>query len=149
MSLVQTETLDNNLALSARVRRADKEEKALRAELESLQEAHESIASQPPQSAEARVRVHTRAKLAALLRDIEAAVRQGRKMDLQHAERVEDVSGSEGIRTQAVENLDFLLRRVGEDVNSISNAGGEWETGGLLDRVKSVNSLLEKTIAGT
>lgn len=120
------------------MRRAEKEEKALRAELESLQEEHESIARQTTQIEEANVRLHTRAKLAALLRDIEAAVRQGRKMDFQHAEGVEEVSGNEGIRTQAVENLDFLPRRVGE--------GG---TGGLLDRVKSVNSLLEKAVAGT
>ncbi|MCJ1430112.1 hypothetical protein MMC29_008027 [Sticta canariensis] len=143
-----TETLDTNLALSARVRRADKEEKALRAELESLQEEHESIARQTTQIQEANARLHTRAKLASLLRDIEAAVRQGRKMDLQHAEEVEGVGGNEGIRTQAVGNLDFLLRRVGEDGNCISNAGGEGETEGLLDQVKSVNSLLEKAIAG-
>ena len=131
------------------MRRANKGEKALGAEIESVREKHEPIARQANQIEEANARLYTRAKLAVLLREIEGAVRQGRKMDLQHAGGVEEVSGNGGTQTQAVENLDIVLGRVGEDLNCLSNAEGEGGTGELLNGVQSANSLVETAIAGT
>lgn len=129
------------------MRRADNEEKALRAELISLQEERQSIAQQATEVEEANAKSNTRAKLAALLRDIEAAVRRGREMDvLQHAKGTEHETGNETIQTRATGNLDYVIKHVGEDVNSIFEAGGE-SGGGLLDRVKSINALLEEAIA--
>lgn len=130
------------------MRRADKEEKTLRAELNSLQEERESIAQQTTQIEEAKAKSQARAKLAALLRDIQAAVCHGREMDrVQHAQGAEEEPENEVIQTRGIQNLDFLLSRVGEDVNSISEGGGGVGNGGLLNRVKGVNSLLEKAIA--
>lgn len=123
MWLVQTETPDINLALSARVRRADQEEKAFGADLKSLQEEGESIAPQTTQIEEANAKSHARATLAALLRDIEAAVRHGKETDLlQHAQGAGEESGKEAVQTAGIENPDSSLKRVGEDVKPISEA---------------------------
>lgn len=66
---------------------------------------------------------------------------------VQQAQGAEEEPENEVIQTRGIENLDFLLSRVGEDVSSISEAGGGVGNGGLLNRVKGVNSLLEKAIA--
>lgn len=141
------------------MRRADKQEKALRAELESLQEERESIAQQTTQTEEANAKSRARAKLTTLLREIEAAVSHGREMDLLQptqeagAEEQQDgqeESGNQVVQTRGIGNLDFLLRRVGDDVKTISEAGGGGGAGSgglLLDQVESVNSLLENAIA--
>lgn len=113
------------------MRRADQEDKALGAELKSLQEEGESIAPQTTQTGETDAKSTARATLAAQLRDIEAAVRHGRETDLlRHAQGAEEHSGKEAVQTAGIENLDFSLKRVGEDVKSVSEVEAGAEAGG-------------------
>lgn len=146
MWLAQTETLDTNLVLLARVRRADKDEKVLGQELKSLQEDGEATAQQTTQIEEAKTKSQTRANLAALIRNIEGAVRHGRETDnLQHAEGAPETAGNGVIQTPAgIDNPESsLVVRDGEGAKSTSQAGegAEGDSGGLLDRAKSINTL--------
>ncbi|MCJ1468286.1 hypothetical protein MMC07_006914 [Pseudocyphellaria aurata] len=135
-----TEILDTNLALLARVRQADKDEKTLGPELKSLQEDGEAMAKQTSQIEEAKSKPQARANLAALIRDIEGAVRHGRDMDnVPHAEGPPETAANEVVQTPGgIDHPGSSLQRDGEDANSAPQAEGAEDSG-----VKSITTLPE------
>lgn len=121
------QTLDTNTTLSTRVRLATREEKKLRTELAALQSEREAIALRKQELDEAREKARKEDSLNALLANIEKAVKNGRQMGWDENEKI------------GMGGFEVLARRVAGDVSGR-------EGGGLLERVRAFNGVLEGVV---
>lgn len=81
---------------------------------------------------EAREKSEARRKLTALLHEIEAAVRHGRELDLEHP----DPERGSGVEVRGIGNLDVLLKRVARDADFV-----EGEEDDLVEGAKASRAL--------
>ncbi|KAI9702364.1 MAG: hypothetical protein M1836_000843 [Candelina mexicana] len=129
-----TETLDNNYALSMRLKQANKEKIALREEFLNIRDERQKVALKMDEirrvhSQEAKT-AQDRNDLNTAFYDIELAVERGRAA--QQAAIHEESAESKTM------SLELLLRSVAANVSSHSDGGG------LLNQVKEFNGLLER-----
>lgn len=133
-NMKQTEALDNNFALSTRLKHANKERIALREELLDLRRERETIALRTDEIRRSHAKASKAAQedndLNTMLHDIELAVQRGRAQ--------QDNGSDEGNRNG--NGLEVLIQDV---VATVSSAKGP----GLLDRVKGFNAYLERAVS--
>ncbi|MCJ1245208.1 hypothetical protein MMC30_002409 [Trapelia coarctata] len=132
-----TEALDNNYALTIRLRQANKEKVAKREELLEIKRLREEVAIEID---EVRAKHEHDTKIAqdelnlnTMISDIELAVQCGRALQA--------VDDAEGADEGDVHGLGVQLRTVAEKATSAGPGGG------LLDRVRSFNRMVERAIA--
>ena len=121
----QTRTLDTNIALTARVRRANKEEKTLRAELKSLERQRADLAQQKADLEAAHEKSQARTKLASFLDDLEVAVRYAKERDIQRGVLPEYGVGAVEVRIGYAEDLKQLVASGGELLGQAERVGGD------------------------
>ena len=130
----QTEALDNNFALSTRLKRTNKERVALREELLNRRREREKIALRTDEIRRSHAQVSKAAQdeneLNTMMDDIELAVHRCREQ--QDYVPDDDDSGGNG--------LEVLMQVVAATVSSAKGLG-------LLDRVKGFNAYLERAVS--
>lgn len=130
----QTEALDNNFALSTRLKYANKKKIALRGELLNLRREREEIALRTDEIRRSHAKASQAAQedndLNTMLHDIELAVQRG---------RAQQENGSDD-GEQVANGLEVLMQNVATTVSSAKGPG-------LLDRVKSFNAYLERAVS--
>ncbi|MCJ1385401.1 hypothetical protein MMC17_008524 [Xylographa soralifera] len=130
-----TEALDNNHGLTTRLRQASKTKTAKRDALLDIKKQREEIAIEMDavraQHERATKIAQDENDLDTMIQDIELAVQRGRAAQL--AQGVEEDTAEESV------GLELRLRTVAAEVSSV-------EGGGLLERVKGFNALMEKVL---
>ncbi|MCJ1438251.1 hypothetical protein MMC27_007639 [Xylographa pallens] len=130
-----TEAIDNNHGLATRLRQANKTKTTKRDTLLDIKRQREEIAIEMD-AVRAQHEIATKIaqdenELDTMIQDIELAVQRGRAAQL--------AQGVEGDAAEESVGLELRLRKVAAEVSSV---GG----GGLLERVKGFNALMEKVL---